>query len=50
MVLDGGVRGPGALQFFPPGSWAAVVRSRPCCLPAHLGCVVGPAYGRIALR
>ena len=50
MVLDGGARCPWALRSFPPGSWAAVVRPHPCCLPKHLGCVVGPAYGRIALR
>lgn len=50
MMLDGGVRGPRALRSFPPGYWAAVVRPHPCCPPAHLGWVVGPAYGRIALR
>lgn len=50
MMLDGGARCPWALRFFPLRTRAAVVRFHPCCPPAHLGCVVGPAYGRIALR
>lgn len=50
MMLDGGVRCPRALRYLPPRTRAAVVRPHPCCPPAHLGWVVGPAYGRIALR